>query len=143
MPDFKTYDPALITMSFAGILVQGFAEGTMISAERNENSFEETAGSQGDVTRVRTRNRTGLVTITLQAESPTNDLLSTLLALDESTGAGVGPLQITNLIGTTAVESTFAWIKKPPTVEYGNEAGTREWIIACADLEMFVGGSLI
>ena len=142
MADFKTYDPSQITVSFNGILVQGFAD-VMVTAERNTDSFTVSPGSQGDVTRVRSRDKTGQVTITLQAESPSNDLLSTVLQDDENDGSGVGALLITNLNGTTELEATNAWLMKFPATEYGNEAGTREWIIECAELEMFVGGNTV
>jgi hypothetical protein len=143
MPDYKNYDPSLITVSFAGIIVQGFMEGTFLTAERNENSFETSVGSQGDTTRVRTRNKSGQVTITLQAESPTNDLLSAQMVLDELTGAGAGALLVKNLNGTTIVQAANAWLMKPANVEYSSDASSREWVIACADLTMLVGGALV
>ena len=57
MADFKNYDPGKIVVVFRGILISGYAEGTFVNAERNEDSFEVSVGAGGDVTRVRKRNR--------------------------------------------------------------------------------------
>lgn len=140
---FKNYDPGRIAGSWKGIPFLGFMDGTFVNAERNEDAFSMSVGAQGDVTRVRSRNRTGLVTITLQAASPTNDLLTAQAQLDELSGVSYGPLQIEDLNGNTLLLASVAWIKKAPAVEFGTEAGSREWVFECADLEMSVGGAVL
>ncbi len=138
------YDPNQITMVFAGILVTGYAEGTFITAERNEDGYELSVGAGGDVTRVRNNNRSGRVTLTLQAESPSNDLLSAQAILDEALlAAGLGVLLVKDLNGTTVLEAEAAWIMKFANMENADTGGNREWIIECAELEMFVGGATI
>jgi hypothetical protein len=139
----KTYDPAFVTATFKGHLIQGYADGEFISAARDEAAFSKSAGAGGDVVRVRNRNKMGTVTITVQAQSPTNDVLSGYAAADELlTGAGVGALLITELNGTTVIRAAEAWIEKMPDAAFSKEAGTREWVFACASLEMFEGGAL-
>lgn len=140
---FKQYDPDLIAMSFRGIPMFGIMSGTFVSAERAEDAFSMDVGAAGDVTRVRSRNRTGTVKFTLKAESPINDLLSAVALEDELFGTGLGTLFIENLNGTTALVAPIAWIQKMPTVEYATEASGREWTIACESLEMFVGGAIV
>ena len=139
----RQYDPKKIVITFGAVLVGGFAEGTFVNAERNEDAYETSVGAAGDVTRVRNRNRTGLVTLTLQSESPTNDLLSALHAADEASGTGVGALFIKDLNGTTFIAAESAWIRKYPGNEYADAGGNREWVIECAELEIFAGGSLV
>ena len=139
----KHYDPALYPLTWRGILFRGFSDGTMIAVERSEDAYSMAVGGTGDVTFVRNRNRTGSVTVMLQAASPTNDELSTVALLDEATGLGFGPLLLKNLNGTTIVESDSARIRKLPKVEVGVDAGSTEWIIDCPELEMFVGGAVI
>lgn len=140
---FNNYDSGRIVGSWKGIPFLGFMDSTFLNAERNEDAFTESVGAQGDVTRVRSRNRTGTVTLTLQAASPTNDLLSAQAILDELTGLGYGPLLIKDLNGTTLVEAAVAWIKKVPAVEFGTEASGREWVFTCADLVMNIGGAIV
>ena len=140
---FKNFDPAKHVITWAGILFQGPASGTFLSAERADDAFKLDVGAAGDVTRVRNRNRTGSVTYTCQAASPLNDQLSARAALDEAFGTGVGPLQVKDLNGNTVLHAEYAWIRKMPTVEIADEASNREWIFDCADLAMTVGGSVL
>lgn len=139
----KNYDPGKIVVTFRGIRLVLFAEGTFVSVEREEDAFSKSVGADGNVTRVRNRNRSGSVTCTLQAESPINDILSAIAKEDELFGTGFGSIQVENLLGTTLVNAPTAWIRKLPTVEFSDEASTREWIFDCDTLDMVVGGSLI
>jgi len=139
----RQYDPKKIVITFGGILIQGFAEGTFVNAERNEDAFEISVGAGGDVTRVRNQNKSGLVTLTLQAESPTNDLLSARHSVDEQFGTGAGALFIKDLNGTTLISAESAWIRKYPANEYGDAGSSREWMIECDSLEILAGGSLV
>ena len=140
---FKNYDPGRVAVSFKGIQIRGIAKGTFVTAERAEDAFSTDVGSAGDVTRVRSRNRTGTVTLTLQAASPTNDQLSAVALLDEKFGLSYGPLLIEDLNGTTLAHGADAWIKKLPSVQMADEASDREWVFEVAELELNAGGSLI
>lgn len=135
------YDPKFILMSFGSIQLQGLAKGTFVTAERDEDAFTKSVGSDGRTTRIRNQNRGGRVTVTLQAEAPANDLLSALARVDEQTGAGAAVLSITNINGGTLVEATEAWIMKLPAVEYSDGEATREWVFDCEDLEIHVAGA--
>ena len=143
MADFKQYDPGLIAISFSGVQILGFMDGTFVTCERAEDAFALAVGAGGDTTRVRSRNRSGTVTVTLKAESPTNDTLSAIAKSDELFGDGVGTLMVKNINGTTIVEAESAWIKKLPNVEYGDAASGREWMFDCAELIMLVGGAVV
>lgn len=145
MADFKNFDPNQYFLSFAGILVRGFVSDTFIAAVRNEDSFSMAVGAQGDVVRVRSNDRSGLVTVTLQAESPTNDEFSDYIVADELAIGGTlpGALLLKNGNGTTFISAENAWLMKPADVEVGTDASPREWVIACAELNMFVGGAIL
>lgn len=145
MADFKNFNPSLYVVTFGGILVRGFAADTHIQVARNEDSFTESVGAQGDVVRTRSNNKSGIVTVTLQAESPTNDQFSARLLADELSPAGIpaGALLVKYLNGATFISSDKAYLRKFSDVEVGTEAGNREWIVSCAELNMFVGGALV
>ena len=140
---FKNYDPGRVVVTFRGILLTGLMDGTFVSAERTEDAFEMSVGVAGDVTRVRNRNKTGTVTATIMAESPSNNLLSAVALADESTGLGYGSLLIKDLNGTTLVASPQAWIRKLPVTEYADTASSREWAFDCSELTMLVGGAVV
>jgi hypothetical protein len=140
---FNNYDPGRVVASFRGINLLGFMDGTFISAERTEDAFSMQVGAGGDVTRVRSRDMTGSVTFTLQAASPSNDLLSAVAAEDEAFGTGFGSIMIKDLNGNTLLQAPIAWIRKLPVTEFADEASGREWVIDCAQLIKFVGGAVL
>lgn len=143
MPMFKNYDPARVVVTFKGIPIRGYMDGTFVSIERDEDSFEKAVGAAGDVTRVRNRNRAGRATITIQQSSPTNDELSANVLLDEQTGLGYGPFMVKDLNGTTLASAAVAWLTRPASVSFADGAEGREWMIDCADLTLAVGGALV
>ena len=137
-----TYDPALVFPSLAGLVLSGFADGTFIEAERNEDGFALTVGASGEAARAQSRNRSGRVTFTVLATSQVNDALSALAAQDELLGTGVGVFHMTEGNGTTVLHAENAWIMKLPKVERNKEIATVGWAIECEDLEVFAGGLL-
>lgn len=137
------YHPDKVILSFKHVLITGYANDTFISVERTEDGFSEYVGTLGDVCRTRNLNRTGTVTLTLMMSAPSNDLLTAIALHDEQTGYGTGPLLLKDLNGTTVCSASQAWIRKLPTIERGKEAGTIQWVIACADLVIRAGGNVL
>lgn len=137
----KTYDPKEILAVFNGILITGYAEDSFLSAAMDEDAFTKKTGAGGEVVRTRSNNRGGSVTFTLMQSSPVNDLLSAMGIGDRLAGSGVGPLSVKDNLGTTVIAAENAWIKKVSDVEFGKEAGSREWVIDCEALEIFSGGA--
>jgi hypothetical protein len=143
MPQFKTYDPALVTVSFKGIDITGFMDSTFIDCERDEATFTKHVGATGDVTRTRNRNKGGKLTLTLVQTAVSNDFLAAMHALDEATGFGYGRLQVKDLSGTMQFSALQAWIEKAPKIERAKESGSVVWVFDCAELETFAGGNLV
>ncbi len=138
----KNYSPDEVSMSFKGINITGIQDGTFIEAERNEDAFTTHVGSNGDVTRTKNLNKTGKVTLTLMAESTTNDLLMALHSQDEILGTAYGVLQITDHNGAMRCEAAEAWIMKVPKAERAKESGSCVWVFECARLEIIQGGNV-
>lgn len=139
----SNYDPGRVVVSFRGILISGFMDGTFVNAERAEDAFTMQVGADGQVTRVRSRDKTGTVTVTLQAASPCNDLLSAVAFEDELFGVGFGPLLVKDLLGNTIIDADTAWIRKMPSTEFADEASGREWMFDCSDLSIYTGGAVL
>ncbi len=139
----KLYDPKQVIVSFKGILISGYADGTFVSAERNNDSFNLTVGSDGEGVRAKSNDRSGRVTFTLLQSSVANPALSACLLLDENSdnGDGVGPLTVTDLSGTTVLFAETAWLTKPATASFAREAEDREWVLETDSLEMLVGSN--
>lgn len=148
MSDFKTYSPDLVTLSWNGVNITGYAKDTFIEVDRDEDIFMKYTGALGDVARSKNLNKGGKVKITLMAVAPVNDILANLALADENAALGsadvfYGSLQIKDLSGTMECYAEIAWISKWPKVERGKESGTIEWEIDCAAIEVYPGGNLV
>lgn len=137
----RTYDPKAITVVIGGFPMGGFADGTFVSVMRSNDAFTKTVGADGDTTRVKSNDKSGELTLTLDQTSLSNDALSTIAIRDELANAGVVTVRIKDLLGASLYVSATGWIRKVPEVEYGKETSTREWVLDLADLETFTGGN--
>lgn len=146
-PIFTTYSPDKVIITFNGVIINGFADGTFIELERNEHVFSEKAGSLGDIVRTKNKNRSGKATITLLAQVPVNDLLQALVIEDEENDDplnvdAIGPFLVKDLSGNTLCESHVAWISHQPKFERAKESGHVVWQFAFANLKISVAGNL-
>lgn len=139
---FEQYEPDEVSFSFANAIIRGFQEGTFIDAERDSDDWTDHAGALGDVTRVRNLDARGKITLTLMAQSPSNDLLNALYQSDKATGLGFGPIQILDHNGLMEVHASIAWIRKAPKIDRAKEAGSCVWVFACADIEIIARGNV-
>lgn len=141
---FKEYDADQIAMAVGLIPISGgWADGKFCSIKRVSAMFTDKAGTDGEVTRSKTNDRRAEVQISLMQSSDCNNLLSAVAILDENTsnGGGVGTCIIKDLSGKTAFFAAKAWISEMPESDFDREAGTRTWIIRCANAIWFVGGN--
>lgn len=138
----KTYDPGLVVIQFGPYLITGTADGTFVKASRNEDTFKTYVGADGTPARSRSRNKSGSVELTLAQTSPSNDALGAAHLADELLGAGVYPLMIKDLNGTTLVAAAEAWVTKPADVEEGKEVGNRAWKLETGSLNIWSGGNI-
>jgi hypothetical protein len=139
----SSYDAKQVSVSFAGLNLTGFAPGSFVNVEHNEDIFTLVVGADGDATRSRTNNNSGTFTLTLQQASGSNSDLTALYTLDAGTlGAlGTGPMLIKDSSGNTLMGAEVAWIRKLPAVEFGVESTNRVWVFETDNLTMFVGSN--
>lgn len=144
MGNMKNYDPKLVGIVFAGIPITGFADGSFLSVETNEDWYTAVVGSDGEGCRSKNNNWSARFTVTLGQWSLANDLLTAIMNTDRlsPSGDGIGPFMVKDLKGTTLIAAEKAWIVKPPTVEYDREPTSREWVFETIDASFHVGGNL-
>lgn len=142
--EFFQYDAARVISTWGGKPIQGFAKGTFIKVEFDEDQVTKTVGAQGAVTATVSNNRAGKATFTLVQGSPTNDVLSKASAANQAPGQAlvVKPLMIKDLNGTTLCSGDAAWVKKVADTEFGDEQGNRQWVLDIAKLIMNTGGAV-
>ena len=140
----RIYDSNQVQVAFAGVPVQGYADGDFLTITPETDAFTSVAGTDGDVSRSKTNDRRHTVEIILMSTSPTNDLFSAIYLADLNTagGAGVGAFLVTDLNGTSLFTGGNAWIMKLPDVTYGREANERTWTLQVDKLVAFIGGNL-
>jgi hypothetical protein len=136
-----TYDPALIQVIVGGAIIKGFADGEFVNVEYDNDLWNKVSGADGLVTRAKQNDLTGLITLTLQQSSLSNDVLTGFAIIDKTTNVGIVPVTIKDILGTTLMVSAYGWVRKLPPVTYGKEVTNREWQIDCAELDVFVGSN--
>ncbi|MED1784238.1 DUF3277 family protein [Brevibacillus fortis] len=131
MSKAATYDPKDVTVTVDSVYLTGFSED-MIEIEKAENNYETKVGAQGDVVRTKVNNPLATITVTLLPSSPQVAYLDKL--------ANSGKLVPVSVIyaGTPkeTTTATEAYVVKPATRSYGNEAADREYEIQCLDIDM-------
>lgn len=137
----REYRPADMSVIVNGQVISGFAEGTFITVERDEDAYTYAPSTSGEGTRVKNANKAGKITIVLNQTSPSNQIFSDAIKADELNNQGVFPVLIRDNSGNDVHKSEAAYIVKFPSTQYAKENSTREYVIQCENLEMNVGGN--
>jgi len=137
----RTYDPKDVRIVVGGFPIGGFADGTFLNLEMDEDSFSKETGADGETARAKSNNNGGSATLTLMQTSPSNDVLSGFAQADRLSNAGVVPLLIQDGSGRTTLFSATAWVRKRPAASFSKEIEEREWVLDLADVDYFVGGN--
>lgn len=136
-----TYDPQQVIITIAGVPMAGFSDGTFLEVVRDEPTWTKVVGADGIVTRGKTNNSSGTLTLTLKQSSPSNEVLSGLMIADELSNTGVFPILVKDLSGNSTYFSAQAWITTFANSSFGKEISDRTWTIALADTDIFVGSN--
>lgn len=140
----RQYDPQQIIMNVGGRDVSGYAAGTFLEMERNVDAAELVVGADGESTRARKQNRSGLFKITLQQSSPLNDYFSSLANADElALPTAIVSILVKDSNGTTIGQAKQAWVKKKPATPFSDTVENREWQFETGNLDYTVGGETL
>ena len=121
--------------------MSGFSDGTFLEIDRNEPTWNLVVGADGLVTRGKTNNFSGTLTLTLKQSSPSNDVLSGIMAIDEATNSGVVPVLVKDLSGNSIYFSARAWVTQYANSIFGKDINDRQWILSLDEADMFVGSN--
>jgi hypothetical protein len=122
-----TYDPKLVIITYGGTPISGFVDGTFIDIAPSKEGFTRKVGADGEVMRSRSNDNTHDVTVTLMQSSLANQYLSTCNQADRLSGAGMLPLSITDMNGTTLCFWPQAWVEVP-SWGFATEDTDRGWV---------------
>ena len=123
------YDSLKVNISINNILTTGFADGTMVSCDRNEDRVIPYSGVKGEYAYSLNNNSSGTINVSLQQQSPMNKILQNL-ANTKSTF----PISVIDInTGGFKAGGNEAIILKEPTNERGAEITSRSWSIYVFD----------
>lgn len=137
----RTYDPRSVVITVGGVPLSGFSDGTFLEVIRNEATWTTVVGADGYVTRGKTNNLSGQMTITLKQSSPSNDVLSGFITLDELSNAGIVPILVKDLSGNSTYFAGQGWVQQWANSTFAKDISDREWTITLATLDLFVGSN--
>jgi hypothetical protein len=131
----KTYSPEDVAIIVGGAVITGYADGTFIVVERDDDAYKKVVGADGEVSRSKSPNRGGSVTLTLKQDSDSNKTLGAYAALDDASDTGVVEIIVKDNLDYTAIGSQ-GWVKKLPKMERSKELGNMEWVLDVAKFEL-------
>jgi hypothetical protein len=137
----RSFDPKSVVITIGGVPMSGFADGTFLELTADNMQFTKITGADGYTTRVKSNNYGATMTLTLSQSSPSNEVLSAFLTADRLRNAGVVPVLVKDMSGTTTFFAGSGWIQQFPDTTFGNEINNRAWTIDLAEAEIFVGSN--
>lgn len=127
------YNPDQVVITCGGSLIQGYADGEFITVENISPTFEDVAGTDGEVARSKSNDKRLKVVLKLLQTSQSNAVLSAFLAEDDADPAGVTfAFSMEDALGGTVAQGPEAWIVMQPTTTMDRTAKSREWEIHVA-----------
>jgi hypothetical protein len=133
----KTHNSNEISSSFAGrSFATGRAEGDFCTTEYTKELHTLKVGADGEVTRVRSNDRSAKITLKFMSTSDGHKLMLQLylIALNSPNGQDIGTFQLRDRNGGLVEHAEEAWIAKAPANAFGADVGEREWELHCAEL---------
>lgn len=125
-----TYRPEDISLWIADYKVVGFADGSFIRLTQNAKDFTHEAGMRGKTTRVRNRDKSGVLTFSMQQTSPVNNLLSSIVDMDRDRMTGRFEVFLVDTSGDSKFLLTDCYIEGKPNIVYAaNETTALEWTV--------------
>jgi hypothetical protein len=132
---FQSYAPKDVVVSFNGIPITGFAEGTMITLKRSGDVIKKKVGAQGDVCLTMSADRTGEIEMTLMGTAPANGILALALNAQELLRVpSVGVLLVSDPSGQQLAIAKNAFFIGFPDIEMADEDTSKTWRFGCENL---------
>jgi hypothetical protein len=130
-----TYDPKDVAIILDSHIVGGYAEGTFIEIEPLGAGSKPVVGTDGEVTRSTSVDRSHVVTLTLMQTSDSHQILNDYMHADQRDGSGIFSLSVRDPAANASHYAYKAWVGNPPKYKYGAVAEEFTWTIYCESIE--------
>lgn len=143
----STFSPQDVTIVIAqgnfSHIVSGFSEDSIVTVERNSDTFSLYTGADDTNTRIYQPNTSSNIMIPLQQTSNSNDILSQLYLNDKAArdSSGMFSITIKDNSGRSLFFAEEAFIARVPDASFGNTMQLREWQIQAVRLDVNFGGN--
>lgn len=144
MFEVATYTSSDVFLVISGYTIQGW---NSITITRTAPEFKVIRGIRGKHTRVRNKDSSCTITISLSQVSPTNDVFSDILKKDiseqeSSYGNGKLAISLVDKSGSSKFTSSEAFITGfPLSIPFSDNVSDRQWEIFCQKSDWNVGGN--
>jgi hypothetical protein len=122
-----TYDPKKVLITFGGVPLSGYADGTFVQIDPNSETWTKKVGADGEVARGLSNDNTHTIQITLMQTSLSNIYLRTVMNSDKLTGLGMLPLTITDSNMLEIHSWAQAWVSTDPSTGRAKETTDVQW----------------
>ena len=138
--DTKTHNSAEISVTFAGLDIASGRADEFCVTEYNKPLYEEQIGPDGELTRIKSNDRSAKITIRVKSTSDGHRVMLQLYAQSqlEPNGGDLAPFQVRDRNRGIVESADLAYIKQAPANAYGQEPGDREWVLYTAELKRLV-----
>lgn len=129
------FDPKDVSFVWAGILVEGWAEGSFIDIDYRNDLWDITTGADGLGAFVKSNDASALVTFRLMPGALVNQALSLKFMGDLTPlNAGFGPLEIFDASTLSSHSALKARLMRSPKRVYGTSVEALEYQLGCLNL---------
>jgi hypothetical protein len=131
------YDSKKVTIALDGTLIKGFPEEDIVSWKRNEGMWSQTVGAHGEVTRNKSNNKSGMLTIYVLRSSASIPFMNSYIKKGE-TSANNDTFSIRANDGNVnrAASSINACFEGFPEEKLKKGVEVLEYLVLCPELEI-------
>lgn len=122
-------------------VLSGFAEDSIVSIERQSDTFNMYVGADDTPTRIYQANTAMMVTASLAQTSESNDVLSAVYNKDRETRDGLFSILVVDNSGRSRYFAEEAYVGNVPNTSYGNSMQVFEWVIHAPKSDINIGGN--
>ncbi len=134
------YDPKRVSVIWGPLPIHGFAPGSFVTVRRNVNLWRQEPGTNGEMPRLQSVNKSGTVTVTLRHTSTANRPLGIFVKADEGGGGMIQPLAVADALNGGLFFGGNAYIDRYPDVSYALNEPDITWTFFCEELDMTLPG---
>ncbi len=131
-----------IIVLIGGVQITGFAEGDdAVTIEYQSDLFNTVVGADGQGVASRIKDNRANMTLRLLQTSPSNDFLSGILTAYMAEVYTPLPIIIRDAAGNSLHGAPTSYITARPTISYGQNQTSRDWVLGALQMQSFIGSS--